>query len=211
MVKKVHSANKQYKQAHIMNNDMPAKSIETKPCISCKEPIRINAIKCFHCEQFQNWKRHLVFSGIVLSLLIALFSVIGVVTPIVQKAFITERASLKLAVISGNYNKIQFMLSNLGKRSAVISEVTIVSDIKGNNKSDILYPDILGKVIEPDKSYSILTITKDQHIIPSAIPPIIAAISPKAWKTCYLVIQVIHFDGAVEIQKLPFKCTSAID
>lgn len=188
-----------------MSENTTKKMIETKCCIACKEPIHINAVKCCHCEQFQNWRRHLIFSGIVLSLLIAFFSVIGLVIPVIQRAFVIERADLKLAVVSGDFDRINFILSNLGRRPAVIQEVTVKSKINGAYKTDFLYPEILGKVIEPNKSYSILTVT-DNHIIPKVVPPLLDAAAPRGWHTCFLAVQIIHFDGMLELQQFPFKC-----
>ena len=44
-------------------------------CKICKEKIHKDAIICTHCNNFQNWRRHLGLSSSFLSILLALISV----------------------------------------------------------------------------------------------------------------------------------------
>jgi hypothetical protein len=50
-------------------------------CLSCQEPIHPKAKLCKTCKSYQDWRRHFDFSAVVLSLLVALISVISAVGP----------------------------------------------------------------------------------------------------------------------------------
>jgi hypothetical protein len=53
-------------------------TVETKPCKVCGEEIRESARKCNHCDSYQDWRLNIGFSNTVLSLLVALCSVLTV-------------------------------------------------------------------------------------------------------------------------------------
>jgi hypothetical protein len=57
------------------------KEPEEKPCRMCAFPMPFHAHKCTKCDAFSGWRRLLPVSATVLSLLIALFSVVGIVLP----------------------------------------------------------------------------------------------------------------------------------
>lgn len=65
-------------------------------CNVCKETIQDGAAKCVHCGSYQNWRRYLNLSSAVLALLVALFSVSGLVLPKLIKTF--ERKNTKIDV-----------------------------------------------------------------------------------------------------------------
>lgn len=177
-------------------------------CFFCKEEIRGDAIKCKHCGQYQKtWKRYVDSPSIVLSLLVALLSVAGVVAPILKRTLVKEKAELKLAVVKGDCQEIDILISNLGKRSAVITDVAIDHKTSSGLKSWILYPKILGRVVEPNKSYKVESYVRGNVLIPRAIEPIIAEHVSRKFDVCSLSITVIQHDGTQEIQKFPFSCS----
>ena len=175
-------------------------------CLECKEKIKVGASTCPHCGHYQSWKRHITSFNLFLSLLIAFFSVLGIVLPIIKQAIFTERANLKMAIASSTFNNFEFLISNLGNRSAVVTKVSVKYDDEDSHFFHMLYPDILGKVIEPNRTYTVQAMIKDNQQIPIIAPPLLGAYNPEMWDTCYLQIQLIHFDGAIENPKLPFKC-----
>lgn len=50
--------------------------MERSTCIVCKEEIIKDAKICIHCNNPQNWKRHIKFSSTILTLLISLLAII---------------------------------------------------------------------------------------------------------------------------------------
>lgn len=62
----------------------------TKRCKVCAEPINISAKKCIHCQSDQEWTSRLGFSATVLSLLVALITVLTAAIPVIRDA-ITPR------------------------------------------------------------------------------------------------------------------------
>src|SRR5829696_6773442 len=58
-----------------------------KLCRACKLPMPAGANKCTKCSSLQNWRRYLDMSGLVLSLLVALTSVLAFAIPIWKETF----------------------------------------------------------------------------------------------------------------------------
>lgn len=67
-------------------------------CISCKLALEPGATKCPHCGSAQTRRRHLAFSSLVLSLLVALASVTGLVAPVIHDTFHTPRSVVNVTV-----------------------------------------------------------------------------------------------------------------
>ena len=95
-----------------------------KPCRVCMEEIREGAVKCIHCGSYQNWRRYLAFSVVVLSLLVALFSVLTVGAPIIKDTFTSSRPVIDVQVLDrvGSV-RFTFLVSNGGKGAALIQAV----------------------------------------------------------------------------------------
>ena len=53
----------------------------TKPCKICQEPINRGARKCIHCQSSQGWLSGLAVSATMMSLLVALVSVLAAAVP----------------------------------------------------------------------------------------------------------------------------------
>lgn len=102
----------------------------SKECKVCGEEIKDCAFKCVHCSSFQNWRRYLTFSSTVLSLFVALASVIAVGTPPIIKAFHTERS------------KFQARLLDIGPIYLQESGVMMTPEgrVKGDNNAEVKNP-----------------------------------------------------------------------
>ena len=55
-------------------------------CNSCKGELPSEAVKCAQCGSFQDWRRYLTFSATVLSLLVALTSMIALIVTQIKSA-----------------------------------------------------------------------------------------------------------------------------
>jgi hypothetical protein len=78
-----------------------AESVEKKfmkPCALCGMEIPLGALKCSHCDSFQDWRKHLPFSSTVLSLLVALLSVLTVAAPALEKLFAPSDERIRVDV-----------------------------------------------------------------------------------------------------------------
>src|SRR5258708_28682650 len=52
-------------------------------CVTCREKIERGAKICIRCNQFQDWRRFFGLSSTILSLLVALVSVLSIAIPAV--------------------------------------------------------------------------------------------------------------------------------
>ena len=100
----------------------------TKRCRVCGEPINLIALKCIHCSSEQaRWRLRLGLSRTVLSLLVALVSVLTAALPAL-KDFLTERNSdLSISFQVADKESLAFLITNRGARPGSIS--TAVLDI----------------------------------------------------------------------------------
>jgi len=102
---------------HDASTDQAAPSHnDLKPCKTCGEEIKITALKCIHCDSFQDWRSSLSFGSTVLSLLVALVSVLTFAAPIWKREFYTPapRPSVALTTLAGANGKIHLVISNGG-------------------------------------------------------------------------------------------------
>lgn len=57
----------------------------TKRCIQCAHEIPADAKKCKDCSSYQNWRRHLTLGQNLLTLVLAVLTVLGILGPFVLK------------------------------------------------------------------------------------------------------------------------------
>ena len=89
---------------------------DTKPCKVCGEPIKRVARVCVHCNNYQNWRSELNISGTVLSLLVALLSVLTVLVPVIKEALTIKNSSLSFAFQGATDTTISVLSTNQGAR-----------------------------------------------------------------------------------------------
>lgn len=84
-----------------MNEEVQSEAVVPKQrCIACRQEIEAGATICVHCKTPQTWRRYLLFSSTVLSLLVALASVLGLTLPILQKSFHSPRSNITVSLLS---------------------------------------------------------------------------------------------------------------
>lgn len=123
-----------------MSNDEGVSS--KKLCRICCEPIAVGARKCIHCDSFQDWRGNLGVSATVLSLLVALVSVLTASAPILTKTLTPERSDVAFAFQGANSDYLTLLVSNAGRRPASITHALLVD--KDRNGSPNIYMDIVG-------------------------------------------------------------------
>lgn len=113
-------------------------------CHFCKKEIEDGAIKCVHCDSYQNWRKYIQFSNTVLSLLVALISVTALATPIIIKACKADKTDVRIKIInkqfdlSRGYGKLSFkgdlLISNIGNKPGIVSNPKLFINAKINKK-----------------------------------------------------------------------------
>ncbi|WP_224825396.1 hypothetical protein [Cognatishimia sp. MH4019] len=90
-------------------------------CWACQSELAENQKFCCECEHWQNWRRYFGFSTTVLSLLVALISVLGVVTPILMD--VINKIDVPVVEVSGshseNYQAFSIQVENLSDKPVV--------------------------------------------------------------------------------------------
>lgn len=101
----------------------PAK---TARCRVCKEPMFSGAKRCTACKSYQGWRRFFDFSAVVLSLLVALISVLSAAGP--KLVALLPPWGSALAVKSNYFSpdRISLIIQNTGNQPGLVGKVTVL-------------------------------------------------------------------------------------
>lgn len=124
----------------------------TKRCIVCGEPINLVARKCIHCSSEQAAIRQkLGFSTNLLSMSVALVSVLGVVVPILIDSATPDDSKLIFSLQYATGSELFVIVTNQGKEPGTVATASLrVKDGKSVQlRSSEAAP---VQVIEPKKS-----------------------------------------------------------
>ncbi len=99
---------------------------KTSRCRVCREPIDPKAIRCNACNSYQNWRRYFGFSAVVLSLLVALISVISAVGPQIIGLLSPWGSRLEVKSYYFSTDAISLIVENNGNKPGHIGRVNVV-------------------------------------------------------------------------------------
>jgi hypothetical protein len=88
----------------------------TKRCKVCAEPINVSAKRCIHCQSDQGWASRLGFSATVLSLLVALITVLTAAIPVIKDALTPRNSGLTASFQGADPVGVHVLVSNDGIR-----------------------------------------------------------------------------------------------
>jgi hypothetical protein len=100
----------------------------TRPCINCAEEIKTSARQCIHCKSFQDWRAAFGVSTPVLSLLVALVSVLTVAVPVLVESITPENAKIEFTVQGSTSETIFVLVSNRGNRPGSVAHGALTLD-----------------------------------------------------------------------------------
>src|SRR5215467_12617372 len=87
-------------------------ALEIKSCKVCGEDIKKEARKCTHCDSYQDWRANVGFSNTVLSLLVALCSVLTVAVPVILDTVTPKNSDLRFAYHGISDHSITVLVTN---------------------------------------------------------------------------------------------------
>lgn len=174
------------------SDETPAAEITS--CRTCKEPIRVGAIKCIHCDSFQDWRGSLSLSSTILSLLVALVSVLAFAGPILKELFIPKNSHVILSFSETVGDTMHVVASNTGNRPGAF----------GSGQLEIHYGD--GRVVvvplgEPSKATQGPTIfgpgeSKAIRLVAEQKLSSLSLAPPDANDHCVIRLWAVEFNGA---------------
>jgi len=98
---------------------VPPDDAELKRCLVCGVKIWKEAKKCQPCGTYQDWRVVVPGSSVVLTLLIALFSVLGSVVPQLNN-WLHRNSDTAVHIIGGNNQELFIAVTNNGNRPALL-------------------------------------------------------------------------------------------
>ena len=89
-------------------------------CRFCREPLPPRAVYCTKCSNFQDWRRFFSVSSVVLSLLIALLSVLSTGGPTIVRVLTPNRSRIEIKAAYLSNTGLNVVVSNTGNRPGFI-------------------------------------------------------------------------------------------
>ena len=99
---------------------MTKKPNETVECKVCKEKILKGAKKCIKCDSYQGFRRNFNISTVVLSLVIALISIITAAAPIIKNTFTSDQSIIRFSYLKSDSKEITVVSSNIGNKPGIL-------------------------------------------------------------------------------------------
>jgi hypothetical protein len=92
--------------------DSASATADSKPCVVCQEPIKLHASKCIHCGSYQDWRSNISFSlsTSVLSLLVALITVLTAAVPVLKEALTPKNSHLTFSFQGASTDPIRLVV-----------------------------------------------------------------------------------------------------
>lgn len=110
-----------YEGEAVTDIPVPENEPDTKPCKVCAEPIKRAARVCTHCNNYQDWYANIGMSSTILSLLVALVSVLTTAMPIVYSTLTPKNSDLSFSFQGVNEDIIGILVTNRGTRPGSVS------------------------------------------------------------------------------------------
>jgi hypothetical protein len=108
-----------------MSEDQSLAAPETKPCSMCREPIKAAAKKCIHCGSYQSWFGRLNLSATVLSLLVALVTVVGATAPVIRRMMTPEGPYFRFSTPHFGRSAVTVKATNIGSEPGTLDTLLV--------------------------------------------------------------------------------------
>lgn len=127
---------------------------QVRLCVVCQKEIPAGAKICTECDCYQDWRQYFGLSSTVLSLLVALFSVLTVAVPVIYEALTPKISVVHCNLISWDENtaEVKIAVSNEGARAAVIKTLQLEPRASETTASTLSFrPAFSEPILEPGK------------------------------------------------------------
>lgn len=178
----------------------------SKPCRICARPIPLAAVKCADCFSYQDWRSGFGVSTTVLSMLVALVSVVAAATPGLVR--LASPKDSKMVFGEPALRRGQFMqfASNAGTRPGIVDNARITWTERKSNTPGWIFmldthsPDGAPATLKPGES-TLLRFTLDMSGEGEVELP-----RPGAASECAMVTAWTSFRGEQSSTTKPLSC-----
>lgn len=176
-------------------------SIKLAECIVCREQIKAGARKCIHCDSYQDWREYFNFSSSMLAWLVALVSVISLSLPVIKNALQKDNSKVVLAFQGIEEGYISLIASNLGTRPGSVGSAELIFD-NGDGETQtfslLVHESTSGAALIKEGFSGRIQLTLKNFGFRTTQENLLNLQAIK----CYIVVEVIQFDGRRENFKL---------
>jgi hypothetical protein len=182
-------------------------------CVVCRESIQSGAAVCIHCNNFQNWTRHVLRWTGVLTAVLALVPLWGGARALWELAFPDHKADVRSYALSCEKEGVILAVTNLGDRPGTLNGFSIVPVVDGQPaKEEALF---LSRNSDVDKNGDKRVVRAGETFVldlEQRIEDVHSdlTIPNKAWKTCEygIAVQVNTFEGVNSSVSTKCPCPS---
>lgn len=141
-------------------------------CRVCKNAIPAAAQKCSLCDSFQDWRSHFNFSSVVLSLLVALVSVLTAAVPVLRDALTPALADVQYDILTCSTDEVRILASNVGSRFAIVDGAAF-EQIVGARSTNRFRLQVEGdkRIVRPQQSEEIVLVPIGDQLFPRGDDP----------------------------------------
>ncbi|WP_198356272.1 hypothetical protein [Sphingomonas sp. TX0522] len=181
-----------------------------KACSLCAEPIPAAAIKCRHCDGYQGRWFFLNLSAPVLSLLVALVSILSLALPTMVEALRRPGSDVRVAFQYFENGTAYFVASNGGTRAGSVGEVYL--DYGRYGERHVLRGVAGGRFVPPGAHRQLAF----RLPCPREEAPQVEYAQDAKWgsrpiaKDARLAVVVVQFDGTSQTQSTAIGALSGI-
>lgn len=182
---------------------------QAKLCRHCKCTIHKDATYCAECHLYQDHRRFVWFGTTTLSLLIALITVIGFVSPKVAKALYPPADSLQIQLLEcGNGGGVvTLVVSNTGERAGAIRSIVIYRGAPNTTPTGLFWPlHLMTPTSIVKAGESIEFVGASFRVLPDRVG--FESSNGAPW---HLVVEVMRASGVVEQRIIEFCATSDVN
>lgn len=186
-----------------------------KKCKACQTAIDAKARICPICKKSFEWSGVIQTISLYAGTTIALFSLASIGYESFTKIVEREKADLILNVAKLNNDQFNIVVSNKGRRSAVVYDLTIsyppIKECKQKISINTERVEFESKVIEPGKTYNISVSVKNLYKAFAGFDPQVLSNEKLMknlgdYKVCSAHITYLDFDGTHKPQEVSFYC-----
>ena len=192
------------------------KGPQTKPCVVCAEEIKSAARICTHCNSYQDWRADLSMSSTILSLLIALASILTVAVPVVMNAVTPKDSNISISFEGASETNMDILAFNSGTKPGTVRyPIYLTVSVPNQGSARIPLDFSLGVVspaayIDPNKSSLLVFNVNMRHDAKVEPPDMLAVLNSfdtyynKA--TCAVTVTKTDFSEKTSPESDHFEC-----
>ncbi len=168
-------------------------------CKDCKSDLKTGATKCSECGSYQDWRRTINSTQLLLGFILLVLTVQPV-----KDLFFGTSPRVKASVVGANSEQLWIVVANTGKGPATLESARVTANKKGVGawESVLSFDNIQDRILKPGE-VKVVPI-RHGHRIPELVGPGVVTDRPR--DDCNLIVRYYELSGTHVDTLTPFRC-----